>query len=229
MIEENIKIIQANIEKAALKSGRNISDITLMAVTKTFDAEDVSEALSCGLVICGESKIQEAKQKIPQVVGEAKWHMIGHLQRNKVKDAVALFDMLGAVDSMRLLVEIDKRAKMADKVMPVLLEVNISGEESKFGFSVQEIEDTMSEVMELSNVKVEGFMTMAPYSENEDLVRSVFSGLRQLRDLFRIKYNNQELFPVLSMGMSHDYEIAIEEGATLVRVGSAIFGGRYYG
>lgn len=228
MIEKNIRNIQSIIKKTAESAGRNPSDITLMAVTKTFGVEDVKEALRVGLFVCGESKIQEAKSKISQV-GAAKWHMIGHLQRNKVKDAVELFDMIESVDSVRLLEEINKRASQSGKVMPLLLEVNISKEESKYGFFAEDVQNGMDRFLELQNIRIDGFMTMAPYTEDEFVVRAVFKGLKDLRDSLRDKYNNQELFPVLSMGMSHDYQIAIEEGATQVRVGSAIFGGRYYG
>lgn len=229
MIEDNIKHIQRVIAETAEKVGRNASDITLMAVTKTFGADYVKESLRCGLTVCGESKIQEAKLKILEVGEGAKWHLIGHLQRNKVKEAVKLFDVIESVDSVRLIEEINKRASAVNKVISVLLEVNISEEESKYGFTPKDISTQMDDFLKLGNVKIEGFMTMAPYTDDESVVRGVFAGLRILRDSFRTKYNNQELFPVLSMGMSHDFVIAIEEGATQVRVGSAIFGGRYYG
>ncbi len=189
--------------------------VTLVAVTKTVEPERIAEALAAGVTICGESKVQEAKAKIPLVSGRARWHFIGHLQTNKVRDAVELFEMIQSVDSVKLAVEIEKWAERLGKTMPVLLEVNVAGEASKFGMKPEDLPGALAELNKLSRVEVRGLMTIPPAGKDP---RPFFRKLRELRDAHGL--------PELSMGMSHDYEIAVEEGATMVRIGTGIFGER---
>ncbi len=187
----------------------------MIAVTKTVTPERIAEALDAGAVFCGESKVQEAKAKIPLVSGRARWHFIGHLQTNKVRDAVDLFEMIHSVESVKLAVEIDKWADRLGKTMPVLLEVNVAGEASKFGLKPADLPATLAELNKLTRVEVRGLMTIPPAGKDP---RPFFRKLRELRDAHGL--------PELSMGMSHDYEMAVAEGATMVRIGTAIFGER---
>jgi len=204
--------IAGNIERIRAKLGDRV---TLVAVTKTVEPERIAEALAAGVTICGESKVQEAKAKIPLVSGRARWHFIGHLQTNKVRDAVDLFEMIQSVDSVRLAQEIEKWADRLGKTMPVLLEVNVAGEASKFGMKPEDLSGALAELNKLSRVEVRGLMTIPPAGKDP---RPFFRKLRELRDAHGL--------PELSMGMSHDYEIAVAEGATMVRIGTAIFGER---
>lgn len=189
--------------------------VTLVAVTKTVPPERVDAALQAGVTVFGENKIQEAKAKIPQVSSRARWHFIGHLQSNKARDAVELFELIHSVDSVKLAGELDKWADRAGKTQPILLEVNVSGEASKFGISPADLPAVLAGIQQFPRLEVRGLMTMPPLKKDP---RPFFRQLRQLRDETGLKE--------LSMGMSHDYEIAIEEGATLVRIGAAIFGER---
>lgn len=189
--------------------------VTLVAVTKTVPPEHVDDALNAGITIFGENKIQEAKAKIPLVSSRARWHFIGHLQSNKARDAVELFELIHSVDSVKLAGELNKCADRAGKTQPILLEVNVSGEASKFGIKPQDLPATLAEIQKLSRLEVRGLMTVPPLKKDP---RPYFRQLRQLRDETGLRE--------LSMGMSHDFEIAIEEGATIVRVGTAIFGER---
>jgi pyridoxal phosphate enzyme (YggS family) len=217
-VVHNINQIHERIRSAAERGGRHAEDVTLVAVSKTVEPERVEAALAAGQSLFGESKVQEAKAKIPLVSGRAHWHMIGHLQTNKAREAVVLFDVIHSVDSVKLAVELGKCAERAGKTQAILLEVNVSGEASKFGLKPEDVESTLTEINRLPRLEVQGLMTIAPFMEEKENARPYFRRLRELRNALGLRE--------LSMGMTHDFEIAIEEGATLVRVGAAIFGER---
>ncbi len=220
----NLEMIQRRIAAACARVGRNAAAVTLLAVTKGHAPETVRDAAALGLRLFGENKIQEAKAKIPLCPGRVRWHMIGHLQTNKCRDALELFEMIQSVDSLHLAHEINKRAEQAGKRMPILLEVNVAGESSKFGYRPDAVLAEVKEINALPRLEVHGLMTMAPWTPDPEKVRPVFRRLRELK--VRCEQNLGALLPQLSMGMSGDYEVAIEEGATLVRIGSALFGPR---
>ncbi|HTS18333.1 MAG TPA: YggS family pyridoxal phosphate-dependent enzyme [Verrucomicrobiae bacterium] len=217
-VSDNIKVVERRIQSAAERTGRNPASVVLICVSKTIEPGAIEEAVRAGATIFGESKVQEAKAKIPLVSGRAHWHMIGHLQSNKARDAVALFDVIHSVDSLRLAEELNKWAEQAGKTQAVMLEVNVSGESSKFGLKPEDLESTFTSVNRLPRVEARGLMTVAPFTEEAEAARPYFRRLRELRDGLGLTE--------LSMGMSHDFEVAIEEGATMVRVGTAIFGER---
>jgi pyridoxal phosphate enzyme (YggS family) len=217
-ITHNINLIQQRIRAAAERAGRRPEGIALIAASKTVEPEGVEAALAAGQTLFGESKIQEARAKIPLVAGRAHWHMIGHLQTNKARDAVALFEVIHSVDSVKLAVELNKWAERAGKTQAILLEVNVSGEESKFGLKPEDLKSTVAEINQLARLETQGLMTIAPYVEEAEKARPCFRRLRELRDGLGLRE--------LSMGMTHDVEVAIEEGATMVRIGTAIFGER---
>lgn len=216
-LKKNLNDIHKRIEDAALRAGRNPEEITLISVSKTIDAEIINEAKNLGECIFGENRPQELRDKYPLVPG-AHWHLIGHLQTNKVKYVVGKADLIHSVESLYLANAINDEAKKQGLVQDILLEVNISGEESKYGLTTEEIPTIIKEIGMLSNIRFKGFMTMAPLMASEDEIRSIFKKAKELFDLY--KENGAEF---LSMGMSGDFEIAVEEGATHIRVGSAIF------
>ena len=224
-LKQNIQQIKKRIEAAAERSGRNPEDIYLIAVTKNFSAELIQEAVDNGIVFLGENRVQEAKSKVDLVKGNIEWHLIGHLQRNKVKTAIDIFTMIQSLDSWRLAEEIQKRAQQADKVIDVLVQVNIGSEETKYGIDPDDTEVFIEKVATLPNLKVRGLMAIAPFKENPEDVRAYF---RHLRDFQSIKEKSIENVSMeyLSMGMSNDFEVAIEEGANMVRIGTGIFGTR---
>lgn len=213
-ISENLKSIHERINAAQARSERSATSVTLVAVTKTVSAERISEAQQCGESVFGENRVQELNAKYPEIKN-AHWHLIGHLQTNKVKYAVGKAELIHSVDSLHLAEAINAAAEKLGIVQDFLLEVNISGEESKYGLTIDEIADIMKETEKLKNIRFRGFMTMAPKAASESEIRAVF---RRAHDLF-VQYNAD----ILSMGMSGDFELAVEEGATHVRVGSAIF------
>ena len=221
---DNLAAIQQRIQAACARKGRDPGSILLLAVSKTCPAEMIGDAVNCGQVFFGESKVQEAKAKIPSCPGKARWHFIGHLQSNKVRDAVALFDMIQSVDSLNLAREISKRCDEAAKQMPVLLEVNVAGESSKFGYSPENLLADVKELNSLPRLSVQGLMTVPPFTSDPARIRPHFQRLRELRTKCEEIIGSP--LPHLSMGMSGDFEIAIEEGATIVRVGTALFGAR---
>ncbi len=224
MLSERISSIFKKITNAALRVGRNPESIKLIAVTKGQPIEKIIEAADLGLRIFGENRVQEAREKIAQIKGfNLQWHMIGHLQTNKVKEAVRIFTLIHSLDSEKLAIKIDNEAKKIDKIQRVLIEVKLSEEDSKFGIKEEELENFIDAIVNLKHLKIEGLMTMPPYFENPEDVRPYFRRLRQLRDTLSEKY---PFLRELSMGMSHDFEIAIEEGATMVRIGTALFGQR---
>jgi pyridoxal phosphate enzyme (YggS family) len=189
--------------------------VTLLAVTKTVPPERVDAALKAGITVFGENKLQEAKAKIPLVSSRARWHFIGHLQTNKARDAVELFELIHSVDSLRVAGELNKWAERAGKTQPILLEVNVAGEADKFGIQPEDLPAMLSQIQQLTHLEVRGLMTVPPLVGDP---RPHFRRLRELRDTTGLRE--------LSMGMSHDFEAAIEEGATIVRIGTAIFGER---
>jgi pyridoxal phosphate enzyme (YggS family) len=223
-IAENLESVRANIAAAAHRAGRDLSAVELIAVSKTYPADVVCEAVEAGQELFGENRVQEALIKIPNLPGRLQWHLIGHLQSNKVRKALPLFQLIHGVDSTELAKDIDRIAVETGHHPRVLLEVNISGEGSKHGFSPEILERDLEVLLALPRVQVEGFLTMAPLAPEAESSRSYFASLRELRD--RMSEKAGIPLGTLSMGMSGDYQVAVEEGATLVRVGSAIFGSR---
>jgi PLP dependent protein len=223
-LAENLEQIRNRIAAACERSGRDPDSVTLLAVTKTHAPEVVNEAVRLGLTLFGENKVQEAKAKIPLCPGRARWHMIGHLQTNKCRDAVELFEMVQGVDSYHLAEELNRRADQAAKNLPILLEVNIVGEASKFGYKPEQLLADFSRLNELPRIQIHGLMTIPPWTPLPEKVRPAFRRLRELRTECEQRLGAP--LPHLSMGMSGDFEVAIEEGATLVRIGTALFGER---
>jgi len=223
-LQENLTRIRSRIDQACERSGRQPDSVRLMAVSKNQPPERVAEAASAGLTLFGENRIQEAKVKIPLCPGQLEWHFIGHLQSNKSRDAVSLFQAVKGVDSLALAEELQKQALKQARSLPILLEVNVAGESSKFGWNPDRLLAELPQLNALNRLEVHGLMTIAPYAVDPEQVRPIFRRLRELRD--RCTDLLGAPLPVLSMGMSGDLEVAIEEGATLVRVGTALFGER---
>ncbi|HVU07135.1 MAG TPA: YggS family pyridoxal phosphate-dependent enzyme [Verrucomicrobiae bacterium] len=221
---ENLNLIQQRIRAACGRAGRDENSVQLIAVSKTHPPEMIREAVNCGQIFFGENKAQEAKAKIPDCPGKARWHFIGHLQSNKARDAVELFEMIQSVDSLNLAWEISRRCEQVAKKMPILLEVNVAGEASKFGYSPEKLLAELRELNSLPRIEVQGLMCVPPFSSESEKSRPHFRRLREL------KIQCEEILgaplPHLSMGMSGDFEIAIEEGATMARIGTALFGAR---
>ncbi len=220
-IAANVARVQARIADAAARAGRRPGDVRLIAVTKTVDPGRIREAASCGLREFGENRVQEARDKVPAVPG-ATWHLIGHLQRNKAKEALRLFAMIQSVDSRALAEEVSRRAAATQARIDVLIEVNISGETAKHGVAPEDAEALARDVAELGGVRLCGLMAMAPLVEDAEDTRPYFRRLRELRDRIRDAHPEAGVRE-LSMGMSNDFEVAVEEGATMVRVGRALF------
>ena len=221
---ENLKSIRQRIAAACVRAGRDEYSVTLLAVSKTHPPETIQTAVECGQLFFGENKIQEAKAKVPLCPGKARWQFIGHLQSNKVRDAVELFEMIQGVDSLAIAQEISKRAEQAAKTMPILLEVNVAGEGSKFGYAPEKLMAELYELNALPKIEIHGLMAIPPFTPVPEKARPYFQKLRALKS-----HAEQMLgapLPELSMGMSGDFEVAIEEGATLVRIGTALFGER---
>ena len=223
-LTENLDSIQQRIRAACERAGRDPESVTLLAVTKGQPPEVVNEAGKLGLAFFGENKIQEAKAKIPLCSGKLRWHFIGHLQTNKCRDAGELFGLIQSVDSLHVAQEISKRAEQAGKTMPILLEVNLAGEASKFGYRPDTLEAELNQINSLPRMEIHGLMTVPPWTSNAENVRPVFRQLRELKE--RAEQVLGAPLPHLSMGMSGDFEVAIEEGATIVRIGTALFGPR---
>jgi pyridoxal phosphate enzyme (YggS family) len=222
-IKENLLRVTERIEKAAQRVGRDPAEIKLVAVSKTVEAARVKEAIEAGVSILGENYVQEAQKKIEEIGKPVAWHFIGHLQSNKAKYAVRLFDMIHSIDSLALAEELNRRAEQVGQVAKVMIEVNISGEATKFGTDEEKIFSIVRGILNLSHLSLEGLMTMPPYFDLPEMSRPYYTKLRELKESMV-----REGIPMkeLSMGMSNDFEIAIEEGATYVRVGTAIFGER---
>jgi len=223
-LAEHLNSIQQRIRAACERAGRAPDSVTLLAVSKTHPPETIRAAADCGQLFFGENKIQEAKAKIPLCPGKCRWHFIGHLQSNKVRDAVELFEMVESVDSLSLAQEINKRCEQAAKKMPVLLEVNVAGEASKSGYQPEKLMAELKELNQLLRIEIHGLMTVPPWAPEMEKSRPHFRRLRELKT--QCEQILGAPLPHLSMGMSGDFEVAIEEGATLVRIGTALFGSR---
>ena len=228
MIAQNISNVKKIMNLAAEKAGRNTEDITLISVSKTKPVSMLLEAYEAGSRDFGENKVQELIDKYEVMPQDIRWHMIGHLQRNKVKYIVGKVALIHSVDSLKLAEEISKEALKKEVTVSVLIEVNIAGEESKYGVSPQEAEELIRQIAILPGIKIEGLMTIAPYVDNSEDNRQYFAKLRQLLVDINSKNIDNVNMNVLSMGMTGDYAVAIEEGATYVRVGTGIFGDRQY-
>ena len=228
MIAENLKYVNERIQKSCLKAGRDEKEVTLIAVSKTKPVSDLMEAYQEGCREFGENKVQELVDKYEVMPKDIHWHMIGHLQTNKVKYIVDKVTMIHSVDSIKLAREISKEAQKKQVIVSILIEVNVAGEESKFGVSMEEAEPLIREIALLDGVKICGLMTIAPYVEDEEKNRQYFADLKQLSVDIATKNIDNVNMNVLSMGMTGDYAVAIEEGATYVRVGTGIFGERHY-
>jgi hypothetical protein len=225
-VSENFKVVMDRIASAAKRAGRDPSSVRLVVVTKTVDRDRIAEVVAAGAAILGENRVQEAKEKIEALGRIASWHLIGHLQTNKAKYAVKLFDLIHSVDNLELAAEIDRQAAKIGKAQDILIEVNIAGEASKAGMAVKGAPALVREAARLKNISIQGLMTMPPYSENPEESRPYFTVLRELAETIAKGNMPNVSMQELSMGMSGDFEVAVEEGATLVRVGTAIFGDR---
>ena len=223
-LEENFRTVRERIERACARAGRDSREVIIVAVTKGQPPEAVSAATELGQLVFGENRVQEAKAKIPLCPERVRWHMIGHLQSNKARDAVSLFSMIQSVDSLSLSQELEKWADKQAKTMPILLEVNIAGESSKFGYKPDAVLRELAEINRLRHLEVHGLMTIAPYTTDAEKVRPVFRKLRELKT--ECEQVLGAPLPHLSMGMSGDFDVALEEGATMVRIGTALFGPR---
>lgn len=228
MVAENYKEVDRRVGEACARSGRNRKEVTLIAVSKTKPVELIREAMDAGADVFGENKVQELCDKYEQLPKTLHWHLIGHLQRNKVKYIVDKVDLIHSVDSMRLAEEISKEAEKKQTDVKVLIEVNVAQEESKFGVSVDETEELVREIAKLPRIHVLGLMTIAPNVSDPEENRPVFRTLKKLAVDIKMKNIDNVRMDVLSMGMTGDYQVAIEEGATMVRVGTGIFGERNY-
>lgn len=224
-IQERLDSVRETITAAAARAGRSPADVELIAVSKTHPPEAVLEAADAGQTLFGESRVQEARAKIPALPGRLRWHFIGHLQKNKIRQALALnFELLHGVDSLELAQEINRIAADADAFPHILLEINVAAESTKFGFSPARLQSQLEALLVLDRLTIQGLMCIPPLVPKPEDARKYFIALRECRD--RIQSEARIPLPVLSMGMSGDYGVAIEEGATLVRVGTAIFGNR---
>lgn len=228
MVQENLRAVREKIEAACQRAGRDPKEVTLIAVSKTKPVEMMEEAYAMGQLDFGENKVQEITRKCEELPSKVRWHMIGHLQRNKVKYIVGLVSLIHSVDSFRLAETISQEAVKKNVTVPILLEVNVAGEESKYGITCEETITLAEQISKLPNIRIEGLMTIAPYVTDPEENRPVFRKLRQLGVDIKAKNMNNVNVNVLSMGMTGDYEVAIEEGATMVRVGTGIFGERDY-
>lgn len=225
---ENVNTVYKKISHAAMRAGRSPDGIRLIAVTKTVSADSVKTAVEIGLREFGENRVQEAQKKISDPGLQLKnrsvlWHLVGHLQKNKARVAVNLFDLIQSIDSVALAEEVDRHAEKSGKRQRILLQVKLSDEESKYGILKKNIKDMLARISGYQNLQVEGLMTIPPFNDDTEKVRPFFAELRELRNSLELSGYS---LPELSMGMSHDYEVAIEEGATMVRVGTALFGER---
>lgn len=228
MITENLEQVRKNIDEAYRMAGRDPKEVTLIAVSKTKPVSMLKEAYDAGARCFGENKVQEIMDKHPQLPEDIQWHMIGHLQRNKVKYIVDKVSMIHSVDSLRLAQTIEQEAAKHNVCVPVLLEVNVAQEESKFGLKMDEVLPLIETIADFPHIKVQGLMTIAPYVENAEDNRDFFRQLKKLSVDIEAKNINNVSMSVLSMGMTGDYQVAVQEGATMVRVGTGIFGERNY-
>ena len=223
-VEENIKDIWSRIEKAAEKTGKSKEDIKLVAVTKTVEVERIKEAINCGIQVIGENRVQEAEAKFDHITEEVEKHLVGHLQTNKAKKAVELFDFIQSVDSRRIAQEISRRASQMGKVIEVLVEINTSGEETKFGIDPKGVLSFIKLISDLEGIKIKGLMTIGLFSDNPEDTRPCFKKLKAIFDQMKSESIPNVEMKYLSMGMTSDFEVAIQEGSNMVRIGTGIFG-----
>ena len=228
MIKENLKQVEENIQKACERAGRDRSEVTLVAVSKTKPISDLMEAYDAGIRVFGENKVQEMTSKWEEMPKDISWQMIGHLQRNKVKYLIPYVNLIHSVDSLRLAQEIDRLAQKNGKVIEILIEVNIAHEDTKFGIDEDELMNLVTEISKLGNINVKGLMTIAPYVSDPEENRDFFRQIKKLSVDIEQKNIDNISMSILSMGMTGDYMVAIEEGATMIRVGTGIFGERDY-
>lgn len=228
MILENIKQVEENIIKSCEKVGRDPKEVTLIAVSKTKPYTAIEEALPSGVLDYGENKVQELTEKYEILPKDIRWHMIGHLQRNKVKYLVGKVELIHSVDSLRLANQIETEFAKKNEIANILIEVNMANEESKFGITSETTEQLVREISKLEHVRIKGLMTIAPYTDNPETNREYFRNMKKLSVDITEKYIDNVSMNVLSMGMTGDYQVAIEEGATMIRVGTGIFGERNY-
>ncbi len=228
MIKENLEVVEKNIEEACKRAGRDRSEVTLIAVSKTKPVSDIRQAMECGITVFGENKVQEIKDKTTEITEPLNWHMIGHLQANKVKYLPGRVCMIHSVDNKKLADEIEKQFAKADERIDVLIEVNMANEDTKFGLSKEEVASFVKEISTLPHLNIRGLMTIAPYTEDPESNRVYFKGLKELMESINALDIPGVKMDTLSMGMTGDYQVAIEEGATFVRVGTGIFGERNY-
>src|SRR5947207_8033306 len=223
-IPENLEHVREQIAQAAMKSGRSPDEVELVAITKTHPAEKVRDAIEAGQSLFGESRVQEARVKIPELPSNLRWHFVGHLQKNKVRQALPLFEMIHSVDSLALAQDVNRIAEEDGLHPRVLLEVNVAGEGSKFGFQPEQLREDLENLLGLPRLSILGLMTIPPLADEAEASRKYFVQLRELRNRLQTEFHVD--LAQLSMGMTQDFAIAVEEGATLVRVGTAIFGER---
>ena len=228
MILENIKQVEENIIKSCEKVGRDPKEVTLIAVSKTKPYTAIEEALPSGVLDYGENKVQELTEKYEILPKDIRWHMIGHLQRNKVKYLVGKVELIHSVDSLRLADQIETEFAKKNEIANILIEVNMANEESKFGITSETTEQLVREISKLEHVRIKGLMTIAPYTDNPETNREYFRNMKKLSVDITEKNIDNVSMNVLSMGMTGDYQVAIEEGATMIRVGTGIFGERNY-
>lgn len=228
MIKNQLEEVRKHIEDACRRAGRNPEEVTLIAVSKTKPVSMLMEAYDAGARDFGENKVQEILNKKPELPEDIRWHMIGHLQRNKVHQVIDKAVLIHSVDSLRLAQQIETDAAKLGLDVDILLEVNVAREESKYGFLMEEVEDAIMQIKDFSHVHIKGLMTIAPFVDNPETNRPVFARLRKLSVDIDAKKVNNITMSILSMGMTNDYQVAIEEGATMVRVGTGIFGARNY-
>ena len=228
MLADKLNLVKKNIEEACDTAGRSPQEVTLIAVSKTKPVEMLKEAYDAGARVFGENKVQEIVDKYDQMPSDVQWHMIGHLQRNKVKYIIDKVDLIHSVDSVRLAETIDKEAEKHGVIANILIEVNVAKEESKFGLMPEEVPEFVEKIAGFPHIRVKGLMTIAPFVENPEDNRPVFAHLRKLSVDIAKKNIDNITMSILSMGMTNDYQVAIEEGATMVRVGTGIFGARDY-
>ena len=226
MIADNVRSVLDTIRETAVRSGRNPSEITIVAVTKNHSVHEIEQAIEAGIMHFGENRVQEAMGKIPSVIGSAVWHMVGHLQSNKGKQAAILFDWVDSVDSIKITDVLSNWSQKARKTLKVLIQVNITGEQTKSGILPCEVKNLVTYAMSRKGLDVCGLMTIGSFGVSPDVTRAEFSKMRNLFDTLRADNQVGSRMGILSMGMSDDYHIAVEQGATMVRIGTAIFGPR---
>ncbi len=228
MLKENLELVESRIREACRKAGRSREDVTLIAVSKTKPVEMLREVYDLGIRVFGENKVQEIRDKYDQMPEDTQWHMIGHLQTNKVKYIVDKVKLIHSVDSLKLAQAIEKEAEKHDRTVDILLEVNVAEETSKFGLKTEEVLPVFEQIAQLNHIKIRGLMTIAPFVDDPEKNRPVFADLHKLYVDIKEKNIDNGTVSILSMGMTNDYEVAIEEGATMVRIGTGIFGARDY-